>query len=139
MVIVMDTIVDSIKDSQLQLELEKAKLLGFVQNDVKFRNEVVIVKDIIGSAVFTDDIIIAYSEIDNFVNIYQGIYTSNRIIGIREVRLYGGDIDLELKGANGANFLQLDSAVKIARARKYMQTKEVKDIELVFFASVVKC
>lgn len=132
------TVMTSLNDNRLKLDIQRGKLLGFAERDVAFKRDVVIVKDIGASSNCIDDIVLAYSDTANFVHIYQGVYASNKIIGIREVRLYRDAINAVLgKPKDSVDFFGLDSAIKITRVKKYMEDKDVKDGEIVFFACVV--
>lgn len=130
------TVVEVLKENQLKLDLEKGKLLGFAKNDIQFKRDAIIVKDMSNNC--NDDIVLAYSECDNFVYIYQGIYTANKIIGVREVKLFDDTIKCLSRPKDLVDFYNLDSSVKINRVRKYMETTTVRDTELVFFASTVR-
>lgn len=71
--------------------------------------------------------------------IYQGIYTANKIIGVREVKLFDDAVKKALtKPKDLESFYSLDSAVKLNRAKKYMEDSVVRDVELVFFAGLVR-
>lgn len=132
-------------DKKAEKELEKrgnsGMLLNFVEKDLVFEKDIVIVKDIasLSNEVCIDDIVIAYKEDTNFVKLYQGVYTSNKLIGVRELVVDVKAIQNELSRPKDVEgFFGLDSAIKLVRARKYMEDCEIKDNNLVFFASVVK-
>ena len=134
-----NTVVGDLREKQLKLDLQKGQLLGFAENDVRFQEDVIIVKDISNGCDFNEDIVIAYSESDNFVFIYQGIYTANKIIGVREVKLFDDAVKKALtKPKDLESFYSLDSAVKLNRVKKYMEDSVVRDVELVFFAGLVR-
>lgn len=133
-----NTVVEDLKENQLKLDLQKGKLLGFAENDVRFKKDAIVVKDMSNVCNCTDDVVVAYSEADNFVYIYQGIYTANKIIGVREVKLFDDAVKSLSKPKDSDSFYTLDSAIKINRAKKYMEDTVVRDVELVFFAGLVR-